>query len=176
MYISRRSLLAGVSLAALAGCTGTGALTPAQVLADATGAVQALTALVPDVAMAAPKLLPAAVQAQVMDGLKLATALLQKLTTSTPAASAAGTLQTVEGYIVDALQALAAVTPAAAAAFPALAPYVVLVQAVAAMVPVLATFINGFVAAPIASLPALAAHPVMTPAAARLVLHIPTVG
>ena len=47
---SRRSLLAGGAALALAGCDGMSALTPAQVLADANGAVDALIALVPQVA------------------------------------------------------------------------------------------------------------------------------
>lgn len=179
MRTTRRALLCGVAAAALlAGCSpnGTAAQIEAQVLADATGAVNGLASVVPAVLKAAPNLLPAATGSQVMQGLTLAQQMLGKMDASTPLPTAANTLQVVEGAILQAVNALAAVTPAAAAAFPVLAPYVVIIQAAAALLPGIVAFINSVIpSGQTASLAAGLPAPVMTPAQARAALGIPSV-
>lgn len=179
MRISRRALMAAtvlVTAGMLPGCSPSNSLSFAQALADAKGAVAGLLGVVPAVTNIAPNLLPASTVDEIEQGLTLAQQVLGGMDASTPPNTAASTLQTVEGIILQGVKALAAVTPAAAAAFPPLAPYVVIVQAAAALLPGVATFINsvlpaGQTAALTASLP----MPTMTPEQARAVLGIPTV-
>src|ERR1035437_8827125 len=99
MQISRRlfsTTALAVPFLAVAGCAGAGALTSAQVLADASGIVNQLSALVPNIAIAAPTVLTAAVATQAEKALALAKGLLAGLTANVPAAAGASTLLTVE--------------------------------------------------------------------------------
>src|ERR1035437_2651843 len=114
MQLSRRLFLA-CSPAALAGCTLanqigiTTAMTYAQVLADASGIVNQLSALVPNISQIAPKILTPANASAAAQALALAKGLLAGLSVNTQAKAGASTLLTVEGYVNQVLDALAGV-------------------------------------------------------------------
>ena len=183
LVATRRAIL-GAAPAILAGCSLLGNLTPAQVLADASGILSSLSGAVSTVNANAATLLALGIKivpstlAPVAAGIATAQQLVAALSTGLPASQSASTLQTVEAYINDALNALAAVTPAAAVAFPAVAPVVAIIEAVAALAPTIEAFVNQYVAAPTttASVRAKAIAPTMAPATARMVLGIPVVG
>lgn len=176
--ISRRNALRStacmIPLAILAGCGTTAAATlDAQVLADATGVVNSLSTLFPAVVAAVPNFIPSAVVTSVNNGLTIAKNLVTTLTTDTPVNMGASTLQTVESYVNSAVNALAAVTPAAAAVFPVLNIFLVPILAVSAILPSIEAFIGLYTENP----SVLSGAPLsnMTAAQARIVLHIPTV-
>ena len=93
----------------------------------------------------------------------------------------------MERYLNGALQALAVVTPAVVAAFPELAPASMAIQAAVVLLPVLETFVSGFIGpAPSLARASVTARGVaiatdqgmsiaQAQAAARLTLHIPVV-
>lgn len=180
--LSRRALLRGTSMlvpvAALAACaTGTSAATlDAQILADASGAVNGVSA----VATQVNALKPGAISSTVIAGLTAAKGLVASLSASTPAPTGATTLQTVDTDISNALTALAAVLPAAAIAFPVLAPAIPAVDAVIALLPTIESYVNPLITS-ITSPTVAAAAPikpiaqVMSVAQARAVLGVPVV-
>jgi hypothetical protein len=176
---SRRQFLSfipGVALVGVAGCSASDTL-PAQILADAAGVVNDLLTLVPQVSAAAPSILSASVAATLLKDLNLAKTLLNSLSTSVSASTAATVLQQVEGYVSDALNALAAVIPAAASTFPVLTAFVLPIEAVASLLPVLVNFINSQIPPPSALklTDKIATIPTMEVLKARQVLLIPIV-
>ena len=176
---SRRKILAAttavIPVGFLAACGANAAKTDAQVLADASGIVNNLLALVPAIEIADPSLLPSALSATIVSGLNTAKTLLGNLSASTPAVTGASTLKIVESYVNAALNALSSVTPAAAAAFPGLSPYVATIEAVTALVPVVEAFVNSSIAVTTPTASLAVKTPSMSVADARKVLGIPTV-
>jgi hypothetical protein len=174
--LSRRRLLAGVTFlvpAALIGCAG--ALTPAQLVADAQGAVTALQTALPAIAAVAPTI--AAALPRLTGYLTTAQTLLNGLAGAVPATTGATTLASVEAdlnAVLDALAAVPLIPP----------PYDAVIAAVALVAPELEAFVNSMAAASgAATLPMAlrlrAAYrlirPGMTLPQMRAILHVPTV-
>lgn len=175
--LSRRALLRGTTaiagVAVLAACGANAATLDAQILADASGAVNGASA----VATQVNSLKPGAVSAAVLAGLATAKTLIASLSASTPLAAGATTLQTIDTYINDALTALSAVLPAAAGAFPVLAAAIPVVDAAIALLPTIEAYVNPLItsATAAATAPLMPIAAVMTVAQARATLGIPQV-
>lgn len=133
--MNRRTFLSAVALAPLAACgTGaTGALTPATVIDDANAILTGIGSL-----LAAPQitaLIPPTTLAQVQGWITAAHDRMAAVTAGMPAAQGATALQTVEGYVNDALNVLAG--------FPLIPPpYSVFLQAAAVLLPVVEAFVG----------------------------------
>ena len=186
--LTRRTMLrSAMALPILAAACATTPTTPAQIIADIQGVITGLQQAAPVVFRLAPKLLSAADQATVAQDLALAAEFAGGLSTGIPAARSANTVLAVERYLNGALQALAVVTPAVVAAFPELAPASMAIQAAVVLLPVLETFVSGFIGpAPSLARASVTARGVaiatdqgmsiaQAQAAARLTLHIPVV-
>ncbi len=179
--LTRRHISRGLGLAAvaplLAACPAGSTTTDAQVLADASGAVSSLNAVVAQFAAIDPKGLDATTLTEIQNGLKIAQGLIASLSTATPAASGASTLAQVDSYLNAGLTAIASVLPVASAAFPALMVAVPIVDAIIALLPGIENWVNPLLtsAAPkaAAALP-LRASVAVSPAQARKALGIPT--
>jgi hypothetical protein len=203
MIVTRRLALLGTTslatagLVTLAGCASTSGV-PAQILADAKGAINGLRKAASDISTLEPSILPPSGLAKIENPqgtgyLDLALALANGISTTTTAPAGATTLQTVEADVNLAMDDLAGVTPALAAAFPALEPAVLLIDAAVVLMPIVETFINsalptsGNPAARIGLAKARAAARAptiigadgkprpMTPSDARAILRVPTV-
>jgi hypothetical protein len=179
MFMTRRAALFGtVSTLALAACSGDG-LTPAQVVADAQGVAGAFAKALPIITAADPDLIPPATDAKVTGEINLAQGTLSALAANLPPASTGqSVLGKVVGYFNDALDAASAVTPAAAALFPELAPAVPLIQAASVLIPMIEAFVTPVPAGTTtqASLRAKALAPSMTVDEARTRLGVKAVG
>jgi hypothetical protein len=176
MSITRRQILAGSTVALVAaGCTATGTLISPTVLADLQGLVPTVQAIVSAVTQYDPKLLNATEQQTLASLEASATAALTSLNANTPVTSAATNLQTIDSYLNEALSAIGSALPAAAVAFPELAPFVPMFDAAVALIAgVLEPYINSLITS---ATPAPAAHHALPPshytvAQARLILHI----
>jgi hypothetical protein len=171
----RRTLLqasacAGV-LAAIAACTTAGMTTEQQVLADVQGLMPVMTDLLEAVVADAPNAIPAATMAKLQTLQAAAQTALTKfasLTDVTPGTD----LQTIDTYLNAALNAIGAALPTAAAAFPALAPYVPMYDAAVALVEnVIEPYLATLIAAPaVRVMHAVTLH--YTPVQARAILKI----
>lgn len=182
MHITRRgSLLAAFaanSMLLLSACTTAPTVTPAQVATDAQGIVTALQTYLPLIAVADPNLMTPDMLATIKGDLAQAASLTSQISASTTALTGATTLQQADVYINDALAVLSAVTTAIPGS--PLAPYAPIIQAVVALAPVVEAFVNTTLGTvnqtATASLRAKAVAPRMTPADARGILRIATVG
>lgn len=172
-----RSALAGSSLLALAACgTGTTAVTPAQVAADLSGLVTALSTIVPQVEHAAPTALTPSQQTTLANDLANAKAALATFAAGMPAATGASKAQVIDQYINTILATLAPITPP---------PYNVGVIAAEVILPEVEAFVNQYlpvswtqqVAAMFKPTPApkVGAAMAMSPDQARVKLGIPIV-
>ena len=163
----------------LSDCTPAQATTDAQVLADASGAVASLNAVVQQFSAIDPKCLDPNTLAGIQNGLKIAQGLIANLSTATPAPTGASTLAQVDTYLNDGLTAIASVLPVASAAFPALAVAVPIVDAIIALLPGIEAWVNPILASTQAA-PVAAARAPLAPikavvlvADARKALGIP---
>lgn len=148
----RRSILFAPLPFVLLGCanqTGTtpaSSATPASVIAFAKGAVDTLLGvgnaappgLLVAISKADPALLPASLVAGFLPRLSDAETLLAGVSTTTAALTSATTLQSVEGDINDVMSFIGG----AAANVPALAPYVLLVDAISVATQIIEQFVN----------------------------------
>ena len=155
--MNRRALLTTSSLltvGAIAACsTPSGKLTPAQIIADATGAVQGLENVIPALENTKPPVLTATQGTPIEDALKEAMAYLTSIGPGTPAQTGATTLAMVAGYLNSALSILTAL--------PIPAPYNVIVMAAAVIAPEIEAWVASIMP------PAPAPTPSPAPAAAR---------
>lgn len=177
--ISRRHALGG-----LAGLLGLGALveactssapaaTPAQIIADAAGAVATLQADLPLMKAADPNLMTSAKETEVLADLSAAQGLLTAVTPQVAAIQAATILQKVETLVNTSLDEVETVATAAAAS--PLAPYAPRILAVTVLVQGLEAWVNATLgtASAAASARAKAVAPIgLTPAKARQILGI----
>lgn len=132
-------------LAALtAACATSPETTPAQVVADLTGAVGTLRRIAPLVFAADPRAVSAAEQQRILGDLTSAKDALGGLNTAVPAQAGASEADRIDGWINLAMDDLAFVTPAAATAIPALAPFVMPIQALDAILPEIEAFVNRY--------------------------------
>lgn len=176
--MNRRALLLSAALLPLAACGPQGAaggVTPAQVIADARGIVRGIQGALGPLAAAVPGLISPAVAAQVSDWMGLAAKALDTITAQQSPDQTAPVIQQVEGYVNQALAALAAVTPDLAQRIPAVAPYVVTVQAVIALMPALEAFANTVLTPTRAAAARASLASPMTEAQARVALGVPAV-
>ena len=170
----RRALFASsaLTLAALAGCTALQAMTPQQIVTDASNAATALDNMLVQVAQQYPALIPPATAAMLHGDLMLAQQAASGLSSNLPADQSAGTVKKVEGYVNAVLTTLAA--PPINGLIPA--PFNQVVAAAAFVVPTLEAFAQQYVKT-VAASPAVAgaqmkfrAESPMTLAAARAAL------
>jgi len=148
--LNRRALLLGstglVSVAALAACGAAGATLSATILSDSGLVVSGLETAATDATAIDPALFPAARTATLTNAagtgwLDIASAALSGLTSATPVATGATTLQTIEGFINKGLVFLAPVTQALAATNPAFAVAAGLVDAASVLAPGIETYL-----------------------------------
>lgn len=165
------SVLGGFMLTA---CS-TASVTPAQLIADAQGILAELftppaSGAIPGIAGIFPGKIPAATLASIEQGIVTGEAALAKLGVAPPAPAGANTLQTVEGYINDALDvvgSLGLVIPP---------PYGEIITAITVLLPGIEAFVNGLIPAAASTKAATRLKltaPTMTPAQARARLGIP---
>jgi hypothetical protein len=170
-----RTSLAIAAVLALAGCTSgssTKTLTPAQVTTDLTGALTALSTLEGLIVAASPNAISKADQATINTDLTAAQTALASIAETTPAATGASTVATIDGYLNTAVGILAAVS----AKVPGLSTFSPEIDAVDAVLPAVETFVNQNLAASItaASTGARRIHSTrFTLAQARAMLRIP---
>jgi len=181
MNPTRRSVLviAGAAIPAslLAACGTNGTALDAQVLADAQGLVTVAGTITTAIEQYDPRAFSADVTSQIAQWEDAAKAGLATLSTSTPAATGASKLQVVETDINNVLQAVGVALPIAAAAVPAIAPFVPMYDAAVALLPIVEAYVNSVVA-PSAVSARVALKPVgaaFSPEQARKVLGIPSV-
>jgi hypothetical protein len=167
----------GIPAFGLVGCGTNAAAIDAQVLADAQGLVTVAGTITTAIEQYDPKAFSADVTSQIAQWEAAAKAGLATLSTSTPAATGASKLQVVETDINNVLQAVRAVLPIAAAAVPAIAPFVPMYDAAVALLPIVEAYVNSVVA-PSAVSARVALKPVgaaFSPEQARKVLGVPSV-
>lgn len=114
----------------------------AQALADAQGLLNVTKAMVAAIVQNDPAAFSAAQQAQITASENAAAAAIASLSTSTMAIPGATTLQTVDNDLNGVLQAVGAALPAAAIAFPAIAPFIPEYDAAVALLPVVENWVN----------------------------------
>lgn len=158
--------------------TTTAPVTPAQIGADLQGVLTAISTIEPLIVATAPNALTPAQQAKITNDLAQAQATLATLTAGLPAVTGASEAQTVDGYINDAMNALAAVVPLV----PALSAFSAPIEAADGVLPVVEGFINQYLPSSMTTVTASATpgfRPVrvhstrFTAAQARMVLRIP---
>lgn len=146
---TRRAVFSTASMVALAACAGqTAAQVSAQIVTDLNNAVTALGNVVPALAKADPKLIPAAVQTQILAYAAQAQGVLASVSTSMTATAAAPALQQAEAdlnAILDALAAVPLIPP----------PYAEIIAAAAVAAPM----IEGYIATLIGPTPKAATAP-----------------
>ena len=181
--------IAALSVALLAGCsTGTGTMgapIPAQITTDLQGGLTALSTLESLILATNPKAISTADQATINAVLADAQSALSTVSATTPAASGASTLSTIDGYLNAGVGILAKV----ADNVPGLSNFAPEINAVDALLPTVEAFVNPFLAAAPATVSVTASlSPVdaaiarykgrahsgkFTPAEARMKLRIP---
>lgn len=187
-HLARRELLqigAGITaLGTIAGlltaCATNSALISAQALADAQGLVGVAQAIAAAIVQNDPMALSIPIQAQITAAENAATAAIASLTSSTAAIPGATTLQVIDSDLNTILAAVGAALPAAAVAFPVIAPFVPEYDAAVALLPAIETWVNGVLASATVTPPkasALAPLPAIktayTVAQARALLNVP---
>lgn len=163
--ISRRFFAAALVGSPLLAACGTGALTPASIVAEAGTLANGLLGAVKAVAAADPALIPANLLATIETDLGLAQSAVGSLSANAPATSGASTVQTINGWINAVLNTLAA--PPINGLIPA--PFNMAVAAAAIVVPDLEAFVDQYLPT------AAAAAPAAARARAMLVLNAPPV-
>lgn len=181
--LSRRNLLATSVLVPagilLANCSGTStASAEAQMLADAAGVLSAIKSVATAVNTYDPAALPAAVLTQIVASVVAAQGIIGSLSGASAPAPTATTLVTLDTYINNGLQAIAAVLPAASVAFPVLVPFVMPFDAAVSLLPAIEAYINPI----ITQVTGVQAHAPITPiknvysaVAARALLNVAVV-
>lgn len=179
---TRRQLLVTAGLLSIVGLPGCAtssasiAAAEAQVISDVKIILSAIPSIVNAIQLIAPK---AIVKGGPVDNeiTSIVSSLQQStstLTVTTPAADAASVLQKVTTGINTVLQLIGAVLPAAAIAFPPLAPYVVIYDTTVALIPIIEAFINNNLPASVttvaAEMPLVAIDKKYTPSDARRLL------
>src|ERR1019366_2472489 len=108
-----RSALTGASLLALAGCgtSTTTAVTPAQVAADLSGLVTALTTVIPQLEKAAPNALTPSQQTALANDLTNAQKAIAGFAAGMPASVGASKAQVIDSYLNDIVSTAAAIAP-----------------------------------------------------------------
>ena len=184
IQLSRRNVfVAGSALAGLSvflqGCGANAATINAQIVADINGLVPATKSLEAALALYAPNALTPANQATIATLESAAQAGVAALSSTTPVATGATVLQTVEHDINEALSILGAILPTAAVAIPALVPFVAIYDAAVALV---TGVLEPYIATLVTPAPAAASTAVLKPITAvyaadqaRAKLGIPTV-
>jgi hypothetical protein len=171
MNTIRHTLLAIAACVALAGCTSGSApttLTPAQVTADLTGALTALSTVDGLIVAASPNAISATDQKTISTVLANAQTELASLSSTTPAAAGASTAATIDGYLNSAVGILASVS----SAVPGLSTFSPEIDAVDAVLPAVEAFVNQYLPASITSSRRVhSTH--FTLARARTMLRIP---
>lgn len=142
MKMTRRQLgltVGSLALVTAAGrcSTTTAVVIDSQVLADANGIIGAIPKILAGIQEFDPNLIPVGSSAanEITTAETVAAQAVANLSNDTPAQAAATTLSVVETDVTTCLQVLGAVLPAAAVAFPALAPYVGFYDAAVALLP-----------------------------------------
>ena len=145
--ISRRQLgiLGTVSLTGfVGGCTATGAVDTAGILADTNTLIRSVPLILAGIQSVAPKVIP--VGGEVDIKIKTILASLQTdlatVTPSTPVPTTASTLTKVESGLNSILSLIGAILPTAVSVYPQLAPYVADYDAAVALLPVLETWVS----------------------------------
>jgi hypothetical protein len=179
----KRLLAPALALVLLAGCASSSAVTPSQVAADLTGLVAELQQMEPVIVAADPGAFTAAQQTAMQNDLINAQKALAGLSAGMPAAAGASIAQTIDAYLNDAVNTIAAVAPEV----PALSAWTPAIDAIDAVLPAVETFVNQYLpasATTIAGVPIptislarhqRAAHLAMTPDQGRGFLGIPVV-
>jgi len=171
MHITRPAIAVALALSVAACANGTGT-TPAQVIADAQGAVTGLQTALHQVEVTNPTLIPAPLASRIDGDLTKAQAVASVLTTGLPAQAGAVSAQQIEGYINDVLDVLAG--PPVNGLIPA--PANQAVAAVAIVAPLIEAYVNQYLPQPAPKAAAsldrarLAALAPMSVAQARMVL------
>jgi hypothetical protein len=172
-----------LSIGMLACSSTTTANIDAQALADAQGLLNVTKAIVASIEQNDPAAL-AAQQVQITAAENAASAAIASLSANTLAIPGATTLQTVDDKLNSVLQAVGAALPAAAIAFPAIAPFVAEYDAAVALLPLVENWVNSTIQNTQVTTPVVAsAAPVplkmiktaYTADQARTLLGIPTV-
>jgi hypothetical protein len=178
----RRSMLSTSAMvplvAAVAACSSVpsapGTL-PAQILADVTGALNQLAAVIPSLTMTTPPVLSQTVEATLLADVNYALGFMGTVSSSTPATPGATVLARAEGYFNAVLVALLPL--------PIPAPFNLIIVAANVVAPELEALIASFVPPTVTPVPApapaaarakMVAHG-MTIEKARAVLKVPTV-
>ena len=133
------------AIALLNRCAGANpTVVSAQALAYANAAVNALPGLLTGIQNIAPKAIPkgGALDIEITNITASLKTSLSTLTVNSPATTAATTLEAVVQGVNTVLQVIGAVLPAAAVAFPALAPYIGIYDAVVALLPGIEVWIS----------------------------------
>lgn len=140
--ISRRQLgvLGTISVTGLVGgCTATGSVDTARILADANTLVRAVPFILTGIQSVAPKVIP--IGGEVDIKIKTILASLQNdlatVTPSTPVPATASTLTKVESGLNLVLSLIGAVLPTAVSVYPQLSSYVASYNAAVSLLPVL---------------------------------------
>ena len=141
----RRSIVNTGCLAAvggvLAACgAGSSAATPAQIIADAQGALQGLANVIPALYVAKPPVISKAEETSLSNILAEGLAFMKGIGPGTPAQTGASTLATIEGYLNAVLTIL---TPIAAPP-----PYNLIIIAAAVIVPEVEAYIASIIPTP----------------------------
>ena len=175
IYIGGLGAMAATMLA-LTRCGAQNATVDAQALADAKGLQAATANLENALVQYAPTALNDDQKAKIATLEAAVVAGLQSLTTSTPAAAGATTLQTIDSDLNQVLAAIGAALPGAALAIPALAPFVPIFDAAVAVLPVIEAYVNSVIpaAAAAATQPVGALNSKYSVVTARSILRIPT--
>jgi hypothetical protein len=172
------SALMAAGAAALAACSSVpsapGTL-PAQILADVTGALNQLAAVIPSLTMTTPPVLSQTVEATLLADVNYALGFMATVSSSTPATTGATVLARAEGYFNAVLVALLPL--------PIPAPFNLIIVAANVVAPELEALIASFIPPTVTPVPApapaaararMAAHG-MSIEKARTVLKVPTV-
>lgn len=144
----RQAAIAALGLLPLAAlltrCANQAAIS-AQALADAQGLVAISQTIEDAINQYAPNAIPAADQAKVADLESAAVAALTKLSQSTPAPQGASVLETIDSDINTILGVIGAALPGAAAAFPALEPFIPMYDAAVSLLPAIEAWVNSVI-------------------------------
>ena len=174
-----RSALTGASMLALAAC-GNGTppvipvipVTPAQVAADLSGLVTALTTVIPQLEKAAPNALTPSQQTALANDLANAQKAIAGFAAGIPASVGASKAQIIDSYLNDIVSTAAAVAPP---------PYNTALIAAEVILPEVEAFVNQYLPASLTQTvaamraPKVGAAMAMSPDQARGVLGIPVV-
>ena len=148
---TRRKLILGSGVVVISGLTA-GCITPgsspevtiAQIITDIKNIVNVIPSIVSAVQIIDPVAIPknSKIDLEISNIISVLKNTVPTLTVTAPITSTIPTLQQVDTYINTVFQIIGAIIPAAAIAFPPLAPYVVVYDAVVSLLPSIEAFIN----------------------------------